>query len=309
MQVKPLKIAAMTLALMTPALSAQAERYAFITHAVDGDEWWQTMRNAADLAAQQMGVEVQHFNPTNGSLDEMAAILNAVADGGFAGVVTTLPDAQKLSESVVGIQENGSDVIVVNSGTVAQADALGAVMYVGQPDYDAAFAAGQRARADGVDSFLCVNDRPEVPAARERCLGFADGLGLDLAGRELRLSDASDAASIAQRLADDGEAEAVFTLGATAAQSALQALANMPADRTIYHATFDLDEVVVQAIQDGRTAFAIDQQQFLQGYMPIVVFANLHRYGVLPANDIDSGPGFVTRETLGLIASHAGTLR
>jgi simple sugar transport system substrate-binding protein len=44
--------------------------------------------------------------------------------------------------------------------------------------------------------------------------------------------------------------------------------------------------------------FAIDQQQYLQGYLSVMIMANYIKYGLLPANDVVlTGPGFVTVET------------
>jgi simple sugar transport system substrate-binding protein len=63
-------------------------------------------------------------------------------------------------------------------------------------------------------------------------------------------------------------------------------------------ATFDLSGDVVDAIAAGKLLFAIDQQQYLQGYLPVVM---LHLY-VGNANTIGggqpvlTGPGFVTKE-------------
>jgi len=57
---------------------------------------------------------------------------------------------------------------------------------------------------------------------------------------------------------------------------------------------------VLTAIKDGKMAFAIDQQQFLQGYLPIVILTNYAETRNLPTGDgtglIMTGPGFVTKE-------------
>ena len=55
--------------------------------------------------------------------------------------------------------------------------------------------------------------------------------------------------------------------------------------------------------------FGIDQQPFLQAYLPVVVLTNYHRYGVLPGNNINSGPGFVTAEGLEMVEKFAGEYR
>jgi simple sugar transport system substrate-binding protein len=68
--------------------------------------------------------------------------------------------------------------------------------------------------------------------------------------------------------------------------------------RDITIGTVDLSGDAVQAIADGEMAFAIDQQQYAQGYLPIVLLylnkTNGHALGGgLP---MYTGPGFVTEE-------------
>jgi simple sugar transport system substrate-binding protein len=46
----------------------------------------------------------------------------------------------------------------------------------------------------------------------------------------------------------------------------------------------------------------------LQGYLPVITITNLLRYGVLPANSVLSGPGYVTKENLSLVESLAGKI-
>jgi simple sugar transport system substrate-binding protein len=62
--------------------------------------------------------------------------------------------------------------------------------------------------------------------------------------------------------------------------------------------TFDLSPGVLQAVAKGQIDFAIDQQPFLQGYLPVVFLVNYIKYGIIPSQDtIFTGPNFVTQET------------
>ena len=45
-------------------------------------------------------------------------------------------------------------------------------------------------------------------------------------------------------------------------------------------ATFDLSPRVLEAVRDGPIEFAVDQQAYLQGYLPIVLLAQKIRYGL-----------------------------
>ena len=61
--------------------------------------------------------------------------------------------------------------------------------------------------------------------------------------------------------------------------------------------TFDLAPDVLGDVRAGKIAFAIDQQAYLQGYLPVVLLAQRARYGLFPAQGdvIATGPNFVTR--------------
>jgi simple sugar transport system substrate-binding protein len=62
--------------------------------------------------------------------------------------------------------------------------------------------------------------------------------------------------------------------------------------------TFDLGPDVLRAVHDGRMRFAIDQQAYLQGYLPVALLTQRARYGLFPDEGgvIATGPHFVTRE-------------
>jgi simple sugar transport system substrate-binding protein len=184
-------------------------------------------------------------------------------------------------------------------------------MYVGQPEYDAGFAAGQRAADEGVTSFLCVNHAIQQPTVGERCRGYADGLGVDL-GNSM-MDSGTDPAEIKNKvlayLSANPETDGILTLGPVSANPTIQALQENGMAGDIHFGTFDLGDEIVQAIKDGIIEWGIDQQPFLQAYLPVVVLANYDRYGVLPGNNINSGPGFVTADGLELVEEFAGEYR
>jgi simple sugar transport system substrate-binding protein len=293
------------------AASAEGETYILVSHAPDSDSWWNTVKNGIALAGEQMGVTVEYRNPPTGDLADMARIIEQAAASGPNGIITTLADYDVLSGPIRAAVDSGIDVIIMNSGTPEQARELGALMYVGQPEHDAGFAAGQRAAGDGVGSFLCVNHYISSPSSTERCQGFADGLGIEL-GNQM-IDSGQDPAEIKNRvlayLNSNPDTDAVLTLGPTSADPTLQALDENGMAGDIYFGTFDLGENIVQGIKNGVIQWGIDQQPFLQAYLPVVVLTNYHRYGVLPGNNINSGPGFVTADALEKIEEFAGEYR
>lgn len=303
-------VVAAPFAVATSAV-AEGEKYVLVSHAPDSDSWWNTIKNGIALAGDQMGVEVEYRNPPTGDLTDMARIIEQAAASGPNGIITTLSDYDVLSGPIKAAVDSGVDVIIMNSGTPDQAREVGALMYVGQPEYDAGYAAGIRAKGDGVGSFLCVNHYISSPSSTERCQGFADGLGVDLGDQ--MIDSGQDPAEIKNRvlayLNANPETDAILTLGPTSADPTLLALDENGMAGDIYFGTFDLGEEIVKGIKAGVINWGIDQQPFLQAYLPVVVLTNYHRYGVLPGNNINSGPGFVTADGLEKVEEFAGEYR
>ena len=311
--IKAMAVSAVSAAALLGATVAQAdgERYVLVSHAPDSDSWWNTVKNGLALAGEQMGVTVEYRNPPTGDLADMARIIDQVAASELDGIITTLADYDVLKGSIRAAVDSGIDVIIMNSGTPEQAREVGALMYAGQPEYDAGLAAGLRAKADGVGSFLCVNHYIVQPASQERCQGFADGLGIEL-GNQM-IDSGQDPSEIKNRvlayLNTNPETDAILTLGPTSADPTLLALEENGMAGDIYFGTFDLGDDIVKGIKDGVINWGIDQQPFLQAYLPVVVMTNYHRYGVLPGNNINSGPGFVTADGLEKVEQFAGEYR
>jgi len=285
--------------------------YILVSHAPDSDSWWNTIKNGIALAGDQMGVTVEYRNPPTGDLADMARIIEQAAASQPDGIITTLADFDVLSGPIKSAVDQGIDVIIMNSGTPEQTREVGALMFVGQPEYDAGLAAGIRAKGDGVGSFVCVNHVISNTVVAERCRGFADGLGVELGSS--MIDSGQDPAEIKNRviayLTANPETDAILTLGPTSADPTILAVKEMGIAGDIYFGTFDLGTEIVNGIKDGTIKWGIDQQPFLQAYLPVVVLTNYDRYGVLPGNNINSGPGFVTADGLEKVEKFAGEFR
>ncbi len=322
------------------ATVAQAgDRYVLVSHAPDSDSWWNTIKTAIKEAGQDFGVTVDYRNPPNGDLSDMARLIEQAAARNYDGVIASIADFDVLKKPVAQVVAKKIPLITINSGTTAQSEQLGAIMHVGQPEYDAGKAAGERAKAAGVKSFICVNHYATNPASFERCKGFAEALGVDV--RKSTLDSGDDPTTVESRvsaaLRNNPNVQAVLTLGPNSAHPTLKALEKMGLKGKIYMATFDLSPEISAGIKDGSVKFAIDQQPYLQGYIPVAVLALMKQlktkdlsavtaalkanpkanarfseYGLVPVygpRHISSGPGFVTRENIAMVEKLAGQYR
>ena len=317
MNIRALKAALLTGLALTASLTfvgaavADGEKYVLIQHSPDSETFWNTVKNGASLAADEVGATVTFRNPPTGDLADMVRIIEQTAAEQPDGIIVTIPDFETVGGAIEDAVAKGIPVVTMNTGTVEESKALGALLHVGQPEYEAGKGAGERAKNEGVTSFLCVNSLFPNIAGQQRCEGFADGLGVPLGDQ--MIDSGTDATEIANRvkayLSNNPETGAVLTLGPMTAVPTIKALQDTGMAGEIYFATFDLNPEISQAIKDGIINFAIDQQPFLQGYLPVITLTNLLRYGVLPANSVLSGPGFVTKDNLALVESLAGEYR
>src|SRR5215210_1055870 len=112
-----------------------------------------------------------------------------------------------------------------------------------------------------------------------------------------------------QRMGETGVTNAIC-VNQEVGNAALEALRSGDQLGTIQLATFDLSPDVLEAIAAGDMLFAIDQQQYLQGYLPIVLLTlNATNLNTIANPVLMTGPGFVTQENAERIIelSAAGT--
>jgi simple sugar transport system substrate-binding protein len=190
---------------------------------------------------------------------------------------------------------------------------LGIINHVGQTEYEAGYGGGERMAEAGVTKAICVNQEIGNVALDLRCQGFADALEAAGATSNVIAVDLADPVDSQQRISAaiqaDPEIDGVLTLGPTGAAPAMAALEDLGLDQ-IKLATFDLSPEVLDAVESGRMLFAIDQQQYLQGYMPIVMLTLFKENLNTIANPvIMTGPGFVTKDNAAKVKdlSAAGT--
>ncbi len=300
-------IAALILTLLiTGVVSAQVMdrseiRIVVVTHGQASDPFWSVVKNGVDKAAADLGVTVEYQAPATFDMVAMSQLIDAAVASEPDGLVVSLPDPDALGPSVQAAVAAGIPVISINSGSDV-AEEFGVLAHIGQTEYEAGYGGGQRMAAAGATNALCVNQEVGNIALDLRCQGFTDAMSEAGGQVEVLAVDLADPTGSANRisaaLSANADVDAIFTLGPTGAAPALQVLNDEGLMGEILVATFDLSPEVLEAIRDGNMLFAIDQQQYIQGYLPIVYLTlyleNLNTPGQVL---IPTGPGFVTADT------------
>lgn len=290
---------------------AEGERIVMVSHGADSDSWWNVIKNALDEGGKQAGVTTEYRNPSTGDIADMARIIEQTTAANPDGIIVTIADYDVLKGPIKAAVDKGIPVITINSGTQEQSKELGALMHVGQPEYDAGHGAGLRAKAQGVKNFVCVNHLITNPSSVERCRGYADAIGVELGSQMIDSGlDPSEVQNkVTAYLKANPETEAVLTIGPNSAIPTIKALKDNGLAGEIRFATFDLSPEISAAIKDGTIDFAIDQQPYLQGKLPVIFLADYIRYGVIPGNSVNSGPGFITKDNIEQVETLSGKYR
>ena len=269
-------------------------RVVVVTHGQASDPFWSVVKAGVDDAARELGVRVEYRAPPTFDMVAMAQLIDAAVASKPDGLAVSIPDPEALGRAIAGAVAVGIPVVSLNSGDDVSAD-LGALVHVGQTEYEAGLGAGRRLAAAGSSRALCINQEVGNVALDLRCQGFTEGFGGAVEVVAVSMDPVESKNRVVATLTRDARVDAALALGPVSCEPALAALKET--GRTaVALACFDLSPAVLKAVDAGRIAFAIDQQQYLQGYLPVSLLALHARYGVSPTTPIRTGPGFVTRD-------------
>lgn len=281
-----------------PAGEDEAVSVVMITHGSADDPFWSVAKNGADAAAEDHNVDFQYQAPTEFDMVEMGRLIEAAVARNPDGIAVTITDPDALRDPITSAVEAGIPVVSLNTGSDAFEE-LGIQAHVGQEERFAGLRAGELMAEEGVTNALCINQEQGNVALDLRCEGFAEGIEGAGGSSQVLAVEGGDPTGAQQRiqaaLSQNPDINGMLALGPQGALPMLQALQQAGADQMTV-GTFDLGPEVLQAVADGEMLFAIDQQQYMQGYLPVQFLAQNARYGLMPVGEVRTGPNFVTQE-------------
>ena len=279
--------------------------FAVVTHGSAGDAFWDVVQNGAVQAGEDLGIDVDY--QSDGDPQRQSQLIEAAVNQDVDGIVVSMANPDALQSAVEDAVAAGIPVVTINSGA-AESVEFGAIGHVGQDETIAGLGAGQRLAADGRTNVLCVVHEAGNIGLEQRCDGASQGLGTDVTTLQVDINDLQAAQStITSSLQSDPSIDAVLTLNSAVAAVAATAATDAGSEAEI--ATFDLNSDVIAGIQDGSISFAVDQQQYEQGYLPIVMLQlyaqNLNTVG--GGQPVLTGPGIVDADNVDEIAELASS--
>lgn len=301
-------LAAITGLVMLIAGSVSAQNYIVVHHSDGTDPFWPVVNRGANDAARKVGASVDIRHPTRVDPVEMAQIMETAIAQRPDGIIVSIPDPDVIGPKIREAVNAGIPVVSMNSGNKVARD-FGVLFHVGQPEFEAGQGAGRKAKAAGVTKHFCIIQEAANNALRERCRGYADAVGESVNIVESTNDPTEIKARASAYLASNRGINGILATGPHVCPPVLEAINENGMSGRVNLGCFDLTPEVIGMIEDGDAAFAVDQQQYLQGYMPIIALDLYNKYGLVPGGDILSGPGFVTKENAAQVKELAGRYR
>ena len=290
----------------TGVLPATDIRVAMVTHGGIGDPFWDEVAAGAFAAQREFGIELLYDG--DGNVNEQVRLVDNAVALGYDVLIVSLADPDALEQSIRSAAEAGLVVMTINSGEERGRE-FGAVTHFGQPDGVAGLGAGERMVFAGVQKLLCLIHEAGNVGLEARCANA--GLAMELSGGSMerlfvtgtgdRVSTTGEIGAVLQA---DPSIDGILALNSGIAELAMAAIDSAGSDAQL--ATFDVSPTILEAIEAGDVLFAVDQQAYLQGFLPIAfayfgsleadsatrgIQAGMERWAA--TGRLVTGPGFV----------------
>ncbi|MEU2392748.1 sugar ABC transporter substrate-binding protein [Streptomyces sp. NPDC007369] len=256
-----------------PAVSTPRWTFAMITHAGDGDTFWDIVQKGAKEAAAKDNINFVYAH--DDQAQQQAQFVQNAIDQKADGIIVSLAKPEALKDVIGKAVKAGIPVITVNSGS-AQSAEYGALTHIGQDEQVAGEAVGTELTRRGRTKAVCVLHEQGNVGHEQRCAGAKKTFGGTMENLYVEGTNMpSVQAAVQAKLQADPSVDAILTLGAPFAATAVKAKEAAGSKAEVD--TFDLNESVARDLKSGALGFAVDQQPYLQGYQAVDLLW-LYRY-------------------------------
>jgi simple sugar transport system substrate-binding protein len=283
-----------------------AWRFVFVCHVTTNPFFTPTQYGAED-ACKLLGVEYQWTGSVNSVVAEMVDATNTAISSRADGIALAVVDKAAFRSPVDKALDAGIPVVSFNADGARDDTGTNRLAYVGQGLYESGYALGRRAlsRVDSgeVAGFIAtpgqLNIQPRIDGAQQ---AFKDS------GKPVTFTSVATNADVTQGLSiidayvqGHPNLTGLLAVDAGSTQSVGQTVAKYKLrDKGLKVAGgFDLVPETLAAVKSGDLDYTIDQQPYLQGFLPVL---SLYLYkltgGLIFPTETNTGLLFVTKSNV-----------
>jgi simple sugar transport system substrate-binding protein len=289
--------------------------FIMVTHSPATDVYWVDVTKGLEQAGKDLGVTVT-YRGTDENIqdpDQQRKNIEAAIAAQPDGLIISNPTPDSLDPVIQKATAAGIPVVLVNQGSAEIVDRVGALTFVGDDPAIQGRIGAERMNALGCQHALEITTPLGVLSFIDlRTNGFKDAFQGKTSLAEIPLSDINDSNRIKTitetELQKEPTIDCVFSIG-SAIVAAMLEVRNDLGDRgkSMHWGTIDLTSDGVAALQNGEMDFALDAQQYTQGYYPVVILALYKRLAIQPASKTFlTGPAVITPENVGDLVAARG---
>jgi len=281
-----------------------------VTHGGPSDPFWGVVMKGAEDAGEKYNCDVTYIGPEKFSIQKLVDMVETAIAGKPDGLVVTVTDIIALDKPLKDAIKEGIPVIAINVPDSREVDErIPYLTYIGADDYMVGIKAGERMLQEFGE------EKPEKGVILVHQVGHA---GLEARAKGIseifleqgipieKLAGSPNASENYQAmeayLIKNPETDSVFALGPLGAEPILNLFADRNLRDKIKLGSVDFSIGTIRAIREGLMIFTIEQQQYLQGYLPISLLSLYLKYGLIPQDDIITGPVIVDKKNINIVA-------
>ena len=307
--------AGLSLALLAQPVSAELKdpsatlKANFIIHAACGNVFYEPIIFGANLAGEIFNVDVT-MQCAEGDLEAHVDLIETGIASGVDGIIDQISVPDTMTDAIQKARDAGITVIAASiddKGTARQA-------FFGQDFVESGYIIGKRmVEEHGLgEGDFCVApvEFAELSYAIDRYAGVKmaldeAGVGSEMIGVGAVVEENQNL--IAEYLVGNPDTDCIVGLGNVPTSVAPQAAEDAGMDG-LPNGGFDVNPRIMENINAGLTTASMDQQPFIQGFLPVMFVALNQRYGIQPS-DLNTGVGIVDSSNADVATAYAGTYR
>lgn len=278
--------------------------FVFVNHATENPFFIPTRYGIEDACAL-LGCKYQWTGSATSKVSEMVDALNKAIDGGVDGIALSIIDPTAFDAPVKNALAAGIPVVTYNSDAPPGSNNQ-RLAYIGQDLFQSGLEMGKRivdlVGTGDVVGFIAtsgsLNIQPRIDGVRQ---------AITQSGKNINFVEVETGASVNEELTSvesyylaHPHIHGMFAVDGGSTQSIGQVMDKYSlAAKGVHSGGYDLLTGVPQQIHMGNMDFAIDQQPYLQGYLPITqLFLYKLSGGLLQPSNTDVGLLFVTKDNV-----------
>jgi simple sugar transport system substrate-binding protein len=288
--------------------STPAWKFAFVNHVTTNPFFVPTQYGLADAAALLNLPKPSWTGSDKANIPDMVSATNSAISSKANGIAIAVVSTTAFTQPVKNAMNDGIPVVSYNADGNVGSPGTNRLAYIGQDLFVSGQELGKRIVAgmpNGGDAvgFIATpgtaNIQPRIDGAKQ---------AIQASGKNIKFTSVASGALLPQEnttinayvLAHKSTLKGIFAVDAGSTQTVGQMIKKYNLQGKVASGGFDLVPQTLSAIQGGSLQFTIDQQPYLQGFLPVLALYLFNLSGgLLVPPETNTGLLFVTKANVG----------